>query len=130
MDKDIFIEGNLPSYREADCGKQDNGYDCGIFTINYIAKAIKHIGNKEEWRNMITTPEEANVLRTIVLSYIELEIIRHNNENGIKQKNVEKVKNDNEITMGKEYKGSGNGRSTEKEDINNNENIKGNNMTM
>ena len=30
--------------------------------------------------------------------------------------------------MGKKWKGSGNGRSIEKDDINNNENIKGNNM--
>ena len=120
LDKDSFIEGNLPSYREADCGKQDNGYDCGIFTINYIAKAIEHIRNKEEWRNMITTPEEAKVLRTIVLSQIKLEIIRHNNKNGTKQNIVEKVKNNNEITMGKECKGSGNGRSNVKEDTNNN----------
>ncbi|MCP4395356.1 MAG: hypothetical protein GY804_13980, partial [Alphaproteobacteria bacterium] len=98
LDKDSFVEGNLPSYRETDCGKQDNGYDCGIFTISYIAKAIEHIGNKNKWKNMTTTQEEADVLRKLMLSQIKLEIIRHNNFNGTKRKNVEKVKNDNEIT--------------------------------
>ncbi|MCP4355122.1 MAG: hypothetical protein GY793_05730, partial [Proteobacteria bacterium] len=90
LDKDSFIEGNLPSYREEDCGKQNNGYDCGIFTISNIAKAIEHIGNKNEWTDMTTTQEEAVVLRKLMLSQIEFEIIR--------RKNVEKVKNDNEIT--------------------------------
>ena len=57
---------------------------------------------------MVTTPKEANILRTLVLSKIELEIIKNNKENGTKQNIVEKVKNDNEITIvarGKMYRG-------------------------
>ncbi|MCP4268926.1 MAG: hypothetical protein GY777_25705, partial [Candidatus Brocadiaceae bacterium] len=118
LDKDSFIEGNLPSYREEDCGKQNNGYDCGIFTISNIAKAIEHIGNKNEWTDMTTTQEEADVLRKLMLSQIEFEIIR--------RKNVEKVKNDNEITVINECKGSRNGRINEKKDTNNNGSNKGN----
>ncbi|MCP4365731.1 MAG: hypothetical protein GY800_10600, partial [Planctomycetes bacterium] len=98
---------------ETDCGKQDNGYDCGIFTISYIAKAIENLGNKNNWKNMTTTQEEADVLRKLMLNQIELEIIRYNNFIGTKRKNIE---------------GSGNGRSNEKEDTNNNGNNNGNNM--
>ena len=52
-------EGNLyklPVFEEVKCEQQRNGFDCSIFTMNYMADAIEKINKGNTPRNLVGPP--------------------------------------------------------------------------
>ena len=65
MDEDSYDERgtNLPAFYEGNCTKQENGYDCGPYVLQYMRSAVNTIGEKKNGRGFGDMHPEARVLK-------------------------------------------------------------------
>ena len=99
-------EGNLyklPVFEEVKCEQQRNGFDCGIFTMNYMADAIEKINKGNTPRNLVgpPLPNGALGMRIGIAELIDESINTNLKLNGKSDPSSDKVEepNNNEIVI-------------------------------
>ena len=93
----------LPVFEEVKCEQQRNGFDCGIFTMNYMADAIEKINKGDTPRNLIgpPLPNGALGLRIEIAKLIDESIYTNLMHNGKSDPSSDKAEepNNNEIVI-------------------------------
>ena len=85
MDRESVIsEGNtckLPDFEEANCAKQQNGYDCGPFILGFMVEAIDKINQGGVPSNLSAPIDGALAWRNGIAEFIDKRIIKNPKSN-------------------------------------------------
>ena len=106
----IDKDGHLPSYKEGDCTRQKNNYDCGPYTICYMWRTLDFIRNGTQFfvSGSKLGVEEENMrqyMREVLMQEIRISKCIHNTDKSTKKgenkQSMENPKMDEPITAQK-----------------------------
>merc|ERR1712240_662327 len=87
----IDKDGHLPSYKEGDCTRQKNNYDCGPYTICYVWRTLDFIRNGTQFfvSGSKLGVEEKNMrqyMREVLMQEIRISKCIHNTDKSTKKR--------------------------------------------
>ena len=85
LDEDSFDEKGKIDWtftEDTTCGKQSNGFDCGVYVIHNVKAAIENICHAEKFEGNSPTTEEITKPRRELKHQVHTEIKRQSNSPG------------------------------------------------
>ena len=94
LDEDSFDEKGKLEWtftEDTTCGKQNNGFDCGVYVIHNVKAAIENICHAEKFEGNSPTTEEITRLRRELKHQVHTEIKRQSQEKEKMETAVNKI---------------------------------------
>merc|ERR1711889_25804 len=94
LDEDSFDEKGKIDWtftEDTTCGKQNNGFDCGVYVIHNVKAAIENICHAENFERNTPTTEEITNLRGELKQKVYTEIKRQSQKNEKMETVVNKI---------------------------------------
>merc|ERR1711915_868767 len=98
LDEDSFDEKGKIEWtftEDTTCGKQNNGFDCGVYVIHNVKAAIENICHAEKFEGNSPTTEEITRLRRELKHQVHTEIKRQSQEKEKMETAVNKINKQN-----------------------------------